>query len=175
MMRTAQSLIAPDRRGGWHAHRPARPGARGFTLIEVMITVVIVAVLSTLAYPSYKEAIRKSKRAEARAVLTEAAQFMQRFYSQNDRYDAINDGTPSPAAVALPAALQTVPRNASAGKQDYDVFLKASSLTPRSFVLVATPRSGGSMAGDKCGSFKVSQVGRRSVEGATVDVTQCWR
>ena len=58
----------------------------GFTLIEVMIVVAIVAILAAIAYPSYLESVRKSKRAEARAQLMEAAQYMQRFYSQNDSF-----------------------------------------------------------------------------------------
>ena len=85
----------------------------GFTLIEVMIVVAIVAILSAIAFPSYQESVRKSKRADARTQLLEVAQFMQRFYSQNDRYDQANDA--SGTAVVLPAALTMVPRGAAAG------------------------------------------------------------
>ncbi|WP_375122151.1 type IV pilin protein [Variovorax sp. WS11] len=68
---------------------------RGFTLIEVMIVVAIVAILSAIAYPSYLESVRKSKRAEARAQLMEAAQYMQRFYSQNDSFiSSVRSGRP---------------------------------------------------------------------------------
>ena len=80
---------------------PRRLG--GFTLIEVMIVVAIVAILSAIAFPSYQESVRKSKRADARTQLLEASQHMQRFYSQNDRYDQANDAAGT--AVALPATL----------------------------------------------------------------------
>ncbi len=119
-------------------------------MIEVMIVVAIVAILSAIAFPSYQESVRKSKRADARSQLLEVAQYMQRFYSQNDRFDQANDAKGT--AVTIPAALATVPRGAAAGTQDYTIQFQANTLTARSFTLEAVPRAGGSMAGDKCGT-----------------------
>ena len=59
-----------------------RRRAAGFTLIEVMVTVVIVAILGALAYPSYADSLRKSKRASAKARMTEVAGRLQQFYSE---------------------------------------------------------------------------------------------
>ena len=152
---------------------PRRLG--GFTLIEVMIVVAIVAILSAIAFPSYQESVRKSKRADARTQLLEVAQFMQRFYSQNDRYDQANDA--SGTAVVLPAALTMVPRGAAAGTQDYTIRFQAGTLSARSFTLEAVPRTGGSMASDKCGTLRINNVGRRTVSGESGGMTAatCWR
>ena len=149
--------------------------ARGFTLIELMIVVAIVAILAAVAYPSYRDSISKSRRAEARAQLMDAVQYMQRFYSQNDRFDQANDATGT--AVTIPAALATVPRGAAAGTQDYTIQFQANTLTARSFTLEAVPRAGGSMAGDKCGTYRINNVGRRTVNGAASGMTAatCWR
>ena len=65
---------------------------RGFTLIELMIVVAIVAIISAVALPSYNNSIAKSRRAEARGQLLETAQFMQRFYSQNDSFSQDRGG-----------------------------------------------------------------------------------
>lgn len=69
-----------------HLHRPQCALARGFTLIELMITVAIVAVLGAVAYPSYQESVRKSRRAEARVALMEVLQQQERYMTQYNRY-----------------------------------------------------------------------------------------
>lgn len=154
-----------------HSGRLRRSG--GFTLIEVMIVVAIVAILSAIAYPSYQESIRKSKRADARAQLMEAAAYMQRFYSQNDRFDKANDSAQT--AVSLPTPLTMVPKGAASGTQDYNIQFQASTLTARAFTLEAVPRTGSLMDNDKCGTLRLSSVGRKTVDGASWSAEKCWR
>ncbi|POR11789.1 type IV pilin protein [Diaphorobacter sp. LR2014-1] len=153
----------------------SRKNIHGFTLIEIMIVVAIVAILSAIALPSYQESIRKSKRAEARAQLMEVSQYMQRFYSQNDRYDKANDAAGT--AITLPAALTTVPKGTASGQEDYTIRFQADTLQARSFTLEAVPRAGGAMAGDKCGTLRISNVGRRTIGGGAAGMTAatCWR
>ena len=71
----------------------SRRASAGFTLIELMITVAIVGILGAIAYPSYVAYVKRGKRAEARTILLDDAQFMQRFYSANNRYDKQLDGS----------------------------------------------------------------------------------
>ncbi|WP_439844578.1 type IV pilin protein, partial [Aeromonas veronii] len=63
---------------------------RGFTLIELMIVVAVVAILAAIAYPSYNNYMAAAKRAEAKAVLLEAAQYLEREFTANGNYDAGN-------------------------------------------------------------------------------------
>jgi type IV pilus assembly protein PilE len=51
---------------------------KGFTLIEVMIVVAIVGILAAVAYPSYQDHVRKSRRAEAQSALMGLAAAMER-------------------------------------------------------------------------------------------------
>jgi type IV pilus assembly protein PilE len=141
----------------------------GFTLIEVMIVVAIVAILAAIAYPSYLESVRKSKRAEARAQLMEAAQYMQRFYSQNDSFlKVLNDNTKSD--MTLPPALASVPRG---GATTYTI--QFVTHTASSFNLEAVPT--GSMEGDRCGSLRLDNTGVRGIANAKsgLSPSDCWR
>lgn len=58
----------------------------GFSLIELMVTVAILAILAAIAYPSYRDQILKSRRGDAQTALLEIAQRQERFYAQNATY-----------------------------------------------------------------------------------------
>ena len=142
---------------------------QGFTFIELMIVVAVVAILTAIAYPSYLESVRKSRRAEARAQLMEAAQYMHRFYSQNDNFKrAINDK----ADMTLPDVLTSVPRQ---GAQTYTIQFVTGFPTTNAFNLEAVPK--GSMSGDRCGTLRLDNTGRRDIANAKAGlaVDDCWR
>ena len=138
----------------------------GFTLIELVIAVAIVGILAAIAYPSYQESVRKSRRAEGRAVLMELAQYMERNYTVANRYDQDRTGN----AIALP--FDESPANAAVGDRDYAVTL--SNLTASTFQLNAAPNNG--HTGDKCGTLTLTQTGVRGVTSAHAGVTagDCW-
>ena len=146
---------------------------RGFTLVEIMVVLAIVMTIAAIAMPSYTENINRSKRAEAKAQLLEAAQYMQRYYSQNDSYAQNRAGT----AVTIPDTLARVPRTAAAGSQNYTIGFATPAPTTATFTLQAAPRAGGSMASDKCGTFTLTQAGQRGVAGNAAGTTadSCWK
>ncbi len=59
---------------------------RGFTLIELMIVVAIVAILGAIAYPSYQAQVQKSRRADGKEALLNAASLQERWFMQNSQY-----------------------------------------------------------------------------------------
>ncbi len=130
-----------------------RSNAAGFTLIELMIVVVIVAILAAIAYPSYREYVIRSKRAEAAGDLLELAQWMERRYTTLGAYNA---GAP----VTLP--FTTSPRDA--GTADYTLALQA--VAAESFTLRATPAAGGGQQADtNCGELRYDNVGTKCILG----------
>lgn len=136
---------------------------KGFTLIELMITVAIIAIIAAIAYPSYQNSIVKSNRTEAKACLLELAQFMERFYTQNGRYDINRNNV----AVALPN-LQC--RNSQANNYNFQLVVANNALAANRFTLEAAPVAGSVQAArDNCGTLSVNQTGQRGAAQA-----DCW-
>ena len=137
-----------------------------FTLIELMVTVAIVGILAAIAYPSYRDSVARSARADAKATLLETAQFMERNRTVANRYDQDSGGTTITDA-SLP--FQQTPRS---GTAKYTISVSVSALTPQSFTVTAAPT--GTMSGDGCGSFAIDETGRKSLTSNTLAVATCW-
>lgn len=90
---------------------------RGFTLIEVMIVVAIIAILATIAVPSYTDYLRRGRVQEAVNTLAAARTSMEQFYQDNRSYAAGGAcGVAAPAADGFTYACAT----ANAG-QSYSI------------------------------------------------------
>lgn len=133
--------------------------SKGFTLIELMVTVAIIAILSTIAYASYSSFIIKSRRAAATTCLQERAQFLERFYTTNLSYL-------DPATGAAPAIAQCGPEIANFYQVSYAV-----ASTARTYQLQAVPQA--NQADEKCGTLTLNSGGQRG-SGGTGTVDDCW-
>lgn len=139
---------------------PCTKRARGFTLIELMIVVAIVAILAAVALPSYRQYVERGDRAAARAGLLEAQQFMERFYAANDSYQTDKSGT----TVALPVRLQNVPSESP----KYTVSVNATAVN--AYTLTAAPQQTVS----SCGDLTLTNTGVKGISGSGT-VASCWR
>ena len=153
--------------------------ARGFTLIELMITVAVVGILAAIAFPSYKEQIARGRRTEAQTILLAGQQWMERFYSENFRYDQNSASTLVTDTSQFPSRFSTSP----APGQGTAVYAVAVVATQTSYTITATRKTGTAMASDVCGDFTVDNLGRRSVANYSTSkfsslsdaITNCWK
>ena len=147
--------------------------ARAFTLLEVMIVVGLVAILTSLAYASYSESVRKSNRGNAQAALTGFASAMQRYYTEQTPSTfigatAIVPGAPNSSVYASQAPID-------GAKKHYNLTIQSASAT--AYELRAAPISGTDQANDKCGTLTLTSTGQRGITGGDTGVvwTDCWR
>lgn len=135
---------------------------KGFTLIEMMIVVAIIGILAAIAYPSYQQQIRQSRRADAQAALVSLAGAMERIFSQSNSYTI---GGVAPALGACPTCIfpaqvpTDLPAAQAAAQATYTLAIDYP--VPPGFLgfrLTATPA--GAQAGD--GALTLLHTGARN-------------
>lgn len=125
----------------------------GFSLIELMIAVVIVAILSAVAIPSYQQYVLRGARAEAQSHMMEIAARQGQFLIDNRAYAdsliTLNLTTPPSVAAKYTVAIVT-------------------TATPPAFTITTTPT--GTQARDNCGVLTLSSAGAKTASGTG----SCW-
>ncbi len=136
----------------------ARGRARqsGFTLIELMIVVLILAVLMAIAYPSYNRHVMKTRRAAAEVCLQERVQLLERYYTTHLSY----------AGASAPAQCDDISNFYTIGWTGGD------EPTAREFSISAEPQ-GAQTKDEQCGTLSLDQAGTRGISGSG-EVAQCW-
>jgi len=127
--------------------------SRGFTLIEVIVVMAVVAILAAIAIPSYGEYILRSHRSTAQSFISDVASRQSQFFLDRRSY-----------AGTVAALNMTVPADVA---QRYTVAIAAVAGPPAGFQVTATPT--GPQATDRCGLLTVDQANNRTAVG-----TRCW-
>jgi type IV pilus assembly protein PilE len=148
--------------------RPAQLSRAGFSLIELMVVVAIVAIIFAVAFPSYERYIVRAKRAVGQNVLMQVADRQQQFFMDNKRFaaDLTNLGfTASPFIVDDDGA-STV-----AGDADAVYSVALSNVTATTWTATATPLNGQLSRDTSCANLTMNQAGAKGKSG-TGD--NCW-
>ena len=151
---------------------PPRQRRRGFTLIEIMIAVAIVAILAAIALPSFMDSIRKSRRADAFAALNAVQQAQERWRANKPAYAEgllLAPAAPAPPGLGLPTT--------SSGRR-YTIALSATGAT--GYTATSTAVAGSSQAADgDCSTLAVKLAGGNVTYGSGAgpdwtDAGRCW-
>lgn len=144
-------------------YAPCR-SVRGFTLIEMLITVSIIAIIAAVAIPSYQEQIRKTRRAEGRQELMRLATAQERYYTNCNRYAMVLDGDQTMCA-GLGRGLATL-------TSEHGYYVVTLGGDGSNYTLTATPQN--DQANDtKCGTLSLNDAGTKGATG-TLGVAGCW-
>ena len=131
---------------------------KGFTLLELVIAVVIVAILAAFAVPNYQSYTIKTRRTAATGCLLEIAQLMERHHTVNMRYTGFALPTPPMQCIGD-----------LAGHYSFTV----TNLATRAYTLNAAPQGAqASKDPSSCGTLTIDQAGQK---GAGGDVSKCWK
>lgn len=141
--------------------RPSRAAA-GFTMVELMIVVFIITLLAAIAYPTYLDQMVRVRREAAKTCLSESAQFMERFYTTNLRFDQTLGGV----AVALP------PCNSGTDVTNFYT-ISLSAVGQRNYTVQAVPKPAQASRDTMCGTLSLDNTGTKT-ESGTGTVDYCW-
>jgi type IV pilus assembly protein PilE len=129
---------------------------QGFTLIELMIVVAIVAILAAVAVPSYQAYVESGRRAEGKAFALDIASRQERFWTQNSTYADTLTGTCG-TCLNMPAATSE------------NGYYSGATTGGNTFTITVTPTP----ADSKCGALTLTNTGVRGSGSGTA--AECWR
>ncbi|WP_417851957.1 type IV pilin protein [Thauera sinica] len=129
-----------------------------------MIAVAIIGILAGIAYPNYRDYIVRANRAEARTMLLENAQFLERNFTTANRYDQTSGGDDIDD--------ESLPHGQSPENGTAKYTITVNFPDSQRFTLSAAPT--GSMAGDGCGTLTLTNTGAQGRSGAGHSVADCW-
>jgi type IV pilus assembly protein PilE len=137
---------------------------RGFTLVELLIVIAVLSIVVALGYPSYRDQVRKARRAEGMGQLLELADRMERHYADLGTYDQADGSDMTADAIYTDTT-----------DDGYYTLSVDAGTDNVQFTVRATPTTKGGQDEDKCGIFVLNSLGDKSLTDNSIPEDQCWK
>jgi type IV pilus assembly protein PilE len=145
----------------------------GFTLIELVVAMVIVAILAAIAIPAYSGYVRQARRTEAKSALLDLASLEERFFSVNNSYTSdqtqLGYGGTAGSSFSVGSGYYNVTIT-GVNPASSSITAGVTTTTPATYTLTATP-TGDQLKDTSCPSFTLNQQG---VQGPSATAATCW-
>lgn len=159
-----------------------RAASFGYTLIELMIVVAIIAILMAFAISSYSNYVVKTNRSAATGCLSEYASYMERYYTTNLSYAAApaSSSTAAPvpnSAIGSPSPMVLDCASTAQTGNNYTYSLPAPAVSATAYTIEATPINAQLTRDTQCGTLTLDQHGSRTAASGSTSATvlaQCW-
>ena len=143
------------------------PNARGFTLLELLITLAIAVAVAVIALPSYQASVTRAHRTDALVALALAAQMLERYYTEHGSYTGATLG-----------ANGIYPSTSTNGYYTLSLTVDRSVALPTgaSYQLQAAP-TGVQAKDSQCGTYGLDETGFKTAAGGASDyatLSVCW-
>lgn len=145
---------------------------RGFTLIELTVTMLVAAILFAVAVPTYTNSVRKSRRTDARSALLDVAGREERFMSTNTAYTNLQANLGYAASGT--ATITSLP----IGSGYYTLTVTSPDTTQAGVTnsFLATATAIGKQTSDVCATLSINQLGQQTATGTDPNPnTDCWQ
>ncbi len=149
-----------------HSNRDTRLQAAGFTIIEMMMVVTLVAILGSIAVSTYRSYILRSQRTEGRMVLLATQVAQEKYFLQNNTY-----ATDIATVIAAPPAGLGVPLSAAGLTNGGNYTISFTAATANSYTMQAVATAGQTKDTAACLTFTINEQGQRT----PADSTGCWK
>ena len=146
---------------------------RGFTLVELMIVITVLAVLAGIAWPNYQDYVRKSNRADAKSMLSQVASRQEQFYLNNKSYTTNRDAVWSADVNDADDDGSTTDYVSEAGYYNLAISAGPSGSIATSYALTAATNGAPQSADAECLNFTLNSRGDRGVSGSG-SANDCW-
>ncbi len=138
-----------------------KKASHGFSLIELMVVVIIIAILAAVGYPMYRNHVLKSRRADAKSALVQLTQLQENYYTNNNSQYATTFNDPNLKGLN---EFEIIDGTTLKSAEGYYLITLSGGNT---FTLTATPTEKGGQNEDSCTQFTIDSVGRKLPD-------ECW-